>query len=188
MKNITIVILGVAIVIAIIFWPKGDTSVVLAPTTYSTYADQALGISFTYSNGYFLEERDIDTTRRLHRQIILMEDNEWNRKLARGEIKDTEGPPAITVDIFQNDLDRQSAREFITGSNNSNYKLGPGTISTSTKGDTVGLEYPWSGLYEGRSFVVANEDYVYMFSVSYLSPEDQIIDDFEALLKTVTIR
>jgi hypothetical protein len=188
MKKISIIVLILVVIIGL-FWltRSNDIKETGVPTTFSTYSNDTLGVSFDYPDRYFLEERDVDTTHRLHRQIVLLEDTEWNRKISRGEIADTEGPPAIMLDVFQNDLDRQSARDFITGSNNSNYKMGPGTIATSTKGDTVGLEYVWSGLYEGKSFVIANEDFVYMFSVTYMSPEDEIISDFEALLSTVEV-
>ncbi|MBI5134203.1 MAG: hypothetical protein HZA81_02340 [Candidatus Taylorbacteria bacterium] len=152
-----------------------------------SYSSGRFGLSFEYPKGYYLEEREVSAAERLHYQIVLTEDTEWNRRLRSGEVPPTEGPTSITIDVFQNDLDQDTARGFITGSNNSNYKLGDGVVATTTRGSLEGLEYSWSGLYEGRSFVVASPRYIYMFSVTRLDPSDRILKDFNEVMETVSI-
>lgn len=182
-------VLGITIVaalvlgVAIFAWP--DDAVAPAPgeeTATSTglvaTSSPDIGLSFSHPPSYKVTVRDVDLTRRIHRQIELTE----------GEaVQNGEGPTAITVDVYQNDLDGETARGFITGHSDSNYKLGDGVIATTTYGSLEGLEYTWSGLYEGRSFVVARPDWIYMFSVTRLEPTDKILGDFEALLRTVRI-
>lgn len=136
------------------------------------------GLSFSYPSTYKATVRDIDRTHRIHRHIDLTE----------GEaVPNGEGSTSITIDIYQNNLDRQTAHGFVTGHSDSNYKLGSGAIATTTYGSLQGLEYTWSGLYEGRSFVVSRPDWIYIFSVTRLDPTDKILGDFEDVLETVRI-
>jgi hypothetical protein len=188
-RTIIIVILIVIAVVAYGFGKNRQTTTDTGPVVMDqkTYSSDEYGISFSYPPGYFLEEKDIDVSHRVHNEIILTEDTEWNRKVRSGEVADTEGPTAITIDIYQNNLDNMSARSFITGTSDSNYKLGDGAIATSTRGRLTGLEYTWSGLYEGRSFVIATPRYVYMFSVTRLDPADEIPETFDRLMETVQI-
>ncbi|HWO07745.1 MAG TPA: hypothetical protein VNM40_04170, partial [Candidatus Paceibacterota bacterium] len=89
-----------------------------------------------------------------------------------------EGPPAITIDIYQNNLDNQTAEEWIRNSSVSNFKLGDGTLSSTTVGGNPALSYRWSGLYEGTTIVVAQPDWIYAFSVTYFEPGAEIVQDF----------
>jgi hypothetical protein len=119
---------------------------------------------------------------------MLTEDTSENKAVREGDAPGREGPTAITIDVYQNNLDKQDAESFIKGSSDSNYKLGNGVLATTTRGSVVGTEYSWSGLYEGRSFVIAKPDYIYMFSVTRLDSTDRILQDFDNLLRTVTIK
>lgn len=156
--------------------------------TMKTYSSERYGVTFSYPDTYYLEERLVNSGQRERFQIILTEDTEWNRKLRVGDVPATEGPTAITIDVFQNNLDSQSEHAFVTSSSDSNYKLGDGRFSTSTRGALTGLEYTWSGLYEGRSFVVSRPNYLYMFSVTRLDPTDKILRDFNDIIETAKIR
>lgn len=153
----------------------------------ASYESERYGLSFSYPTTYYLEEQSVGSAQRERYQITLIEDTEWNRRLRSGDVPATEGPTSITVDVFQNNLDGQTAYGFVTGSNDSNYKLGDGAIATTTRGTLEGLEYTWSGLYEGRSFVVARPDYIYMFSVTRLDPTDRILQDFNEVMESVEI-
>jgi hypothetical protein len=175
-----------------VYIAKNPTGVQVADTTKrpvetKLYSSNKYGLSFNYPAGYYLEEKDVNTAERLHHQIILTEDTEENRLVREGQAPGREGPVAITIDIYQNNLDKMSAMGFITGTGDSNYKLGNGTISTTTKGTITGFEYEWSGLYEAKSLVVALPSYIYMFSVTRINPDDRIVADFEGILQTATI-
>jgi hypothetical protein len=151
-----------------------------------TYASSELKLNFQYPENYILEERTITEGERLHKSIVLIEDTPGNRELLSGEIAG-EGPTAITIDVFQNNLDKQSAENFIKNSSNSNYKLGDGELEEGTLAGLSAYRYNWDGLYRGESIVAANDDFVYMFSVTTLTANDEIRKDFYKILDTVTM-
>ena len=151
-----------------------------------TYESAALGISFSYSGRYVLLEQDQSTGARTLHVVVLMEDTEENRALVGGESSDgREGPPTITIAIHQNHLDNYTTERFIRDTNFSNFKLSDGKLVPFTAGSEEGLRYHASGLYENENVVVARADFVYMFTVNYLTPEEEIVRDFERVLQTV---
>jgi hypothetical protein len=154
--------------------------------TMKTYSSSE--ISFEYPALYHLEEKAVTGEQRNYRQIILTEDTEENRLVREGKSPGREGPVAITIDIFPNTLGKQTLMQFVTGESDSNYKLGAGKVSTTTIGSQTGLEYYWSGLYEGRSFVTSNSVNIYHFAVAFMNYDAPIVDDFEAVLSTVEIK
>ena len=188
MKKKSIAIALFAVAIALWLSLRERALAPIAPALEKTYASSQYRVSFKYPAHYFLEEKDIELSHRIRHQIILTEDTEENKSLREGEVRAGEGPVSITIDIFQNNLDHQDARSFITGAGDSNYKLGNGLIATTTHGSVEGLEYAWSGLYEGVSFVSATDAFIYMFSVTWLTPQDRIIADYDAILKSVAIK
>lgn len=151
--------------------------------TPKTYASAMLGLSFVYPGNYFIVERDLSTGERERHSIMLIEDTPGNRALVSGGVEGAEGPTAITIDIFQNDLDSNDADSFIENVSESNFKLAKGDVYGRSVGGDLAIGYGWSGLYEGKSLVVARPDWVYMFSVTYLTPEDEILGDFEDVLE-----
>jgi hypothetical protein len=100
-----------------------------------------------------------------------------------------EGPPAITIEIFQNNLDNQTTEGWIRNSSFSNYKLSSneGILASTTVDGEPALSYRWSGLYEGTTIAVAQQDWVYAFSVTYLEMGADIIQDFVQIMKTVKL-
>lgn len=150
-----------------------------------TYASGAYGISFSYPDIYKLSENDLGSPQRGHYEIVLVDKSQIPDS---GEPAPSEGPTSIAVDIFQNDLDGLSANDFVTTTRDSNHKLGDGNIATTTYGSLTGLQYSWSGLYEGRSFVVSTPRFIYMFSTTRLGPDDRIVSDFDRILETVKIK
>jgi hypothetical protein len=153
---------------------------------YKTYSSEELGMSFSYPDNYFIEERTITEGERFRKVVVLIEDTPGNRQLLSGEVP-SEGPVAITVDVFQNNLDNMSAEDFIVGTNFSNYKLGDGEIQEGFVSGIPAYRYEWDGLYRGESVVTATARFVYMFSATSLLPTDEIRMDFYDLLNTVRI-
>ncbi|MES2134921.1 MAG: hypothetical protein V4449_01605 [Patescibacteria group bacterium] len=143
-------------------------------------------ISFSYPAYYFVEEKDEENTTRSHHSITLTEDTEENKAMREGLAPGREGPTAIVIDIFQNDLDHMTAKDWIVKMPRSNYALSPDSILTArTVGAIKGFEYRWSGLYEARAVVVVNDYFVYSLTATYLTPEDLILKDFETILESV---
>lgn len=146
------------------------------------------GLSFEYPSKYFLEQRKTGNGERDRYSIILTEDTEANRQIREGQGPPTEGPVSINIDIYQNNLDGLTAEQWIKNSSFSNFKLSPDEkISTTTVSGRPALAYRWSGLYEADNIVVATNDYIYSFVVTYIDPAEQIRKDFNTVLGSVNL-
>lgn len=145
------------------------------------YVNHTYGISFEYPNTYQLREIEVGNAERAHYSITLA-DTEALRNLPEAG----EGPPTITVDIFQNDIDKLSVDTWLKNSNNSNFKLSPDdVIEPTTLGGASALSYTWDGLYRGKSIVATHRDAIIMVSGQFLSAEDQIVKDYEQIVSSL---
>lgn len=151
-------------------------------STLIEYSNADLGISFSYPDSYVVEERDLSTAQRKHASIIL------TGKADLPAPQNGEGPPTINVDAYQNDLEHYTLDTFIRATSFTNFKLSQDgfVASTTIRGASAGA-FAWSGLYEGRTVIVIRDTWVYTFSVTYLTANDQIVSDFERILATVTL-
>ena len=153
-------------------------------TSVPTYTSEKYGISFTYPSTYQLSEREAPgSALREHHTITLM------RTVDLPAPEGGEGPPAISIDIYQNNLDKQTTEGWIRGSSNSNFKLSPeGRLASTTIDGKPALSYRWSGLYEGTTIALAQPDWIYAFTVTYLEPGADIVQDFVTVRDSVRIR
>lgn len=162
-----------------------------ATTTQSrSYTNTTADFSFTYPATYFVTERTINTAQRGHWQVILAEDTEVNRQLLGGTYTGParEGPPTITFDIYQNNLDNQTVEQWIRNTSESNFKMGPMTLASTTVATAPALEFTWSGLYEGNTVVFAHNDHIIAAAVAYLTPNDPIRTDFRNILQSIRLQ
>ena len=150
-----------------------------ATTTQRTYSSETYGISFQYPDPYTLEERDTGNGERWRHVITLM------RKADLPPPIDGEGPPSIEIAFYQNNLDKRTVAEWITGTNDSNFKLGPGTYASTTVAGRAALRYRWSGLYEGVTTAFLAGDAIVAVSASYLEPGDEILEVYEDVLNSI---
>ncbi len=157
-----------------------STSMALASSR--SYSSGRYGLAFEYPASYQLDEKEVGNMERTHHVITLTD------KAFLPLPTDGDGPVSMTIDIFENDRDSLSSEDFIRTTANSNYKLGGGVIASTSYGELTGLEYGWSGLYEGRSLVVARPGYVFMFSVTHQTSNDPILKDFKDILATVILK
>lgn len=71
-------------------------------SSLAIYANEQFGFEFAYPKNYFLEEKEVGNAQRQHYFVSLtLEDPK-----TLGEGRD--GPMAITMDVFQNNLDKTS--------------------------------------------------------------------------------
>lgn len=147
---------------------------------YEEYTDEKVGLTFEYRiapNGYTLVENDEQMNENL--SLTLMNTEEYEELLASEDPR--EGPTAISIQVF--DRSPQTALlEWLESTDASNYELGDGDISPEEISGVTGFSYRWSGLYEGRSVALPYADNVVIISVTYMTPEDVIIDDYNDLL------
>ncbi|OHA27461.1 MAG: hypothetical protein A3C06_03390 [Candidatus Taylorbacteria bacterium RIFCSPHIGHO2_02_FULL_46_13] len=140
------------------------------------------GISFSYPDSYVLSEMDAPGSgERAHHVIVLIRREDSPLPV------DGEGPPAITIDVYQNNLDNQTTEGWIRNTSQSNFKLSEGRLASTTIGGLPALSYRWSGLYEGTTIALAQTNWVYVFSVTYLEMGAPIVQDFVAIRDSVKI-
>lgn len=178
-------LLGAAILIAIgIFWFTRPTEPVANPNLsgMQAYSNTTYGISFSYPDTYELKEVDAPGSElRAHHAIVL---------ISKADLPlptNGEGPPSITIDMYQNNLDKQTTEDWIRNTSASNFKLGEGRLATTTISGMPALSFRWSGLYEGTTIAIADEKWVYAFTVTYLEMGADIIQDFVAIRDSVRI-
>ncbi len=152
-------------------------------TTTKTYTNAKYSISFTYPDTYLLSEMNPEgNAQREHHVITLIRAEDLPAP------EGGEGPPSITIEMFQNNLDSQTTEQWIRGSSASNFKLSPdGRTSTTTVDGKQAISYRWSGLYEGTTVALAESNWIYTFSVTYLDMGADIVQDFVRIRNSVRI-
>lgn len=141
------------------------------------YENSDFGFRFEYPNRYKVEEKHLGNGERKHTSIVLLP-----KDFVPPE--GGEGPTTISVDIYQNNLDKQSIEAWIKGTAFSNYKLSDGKLTSLTIDGKEALTYTWDGLYRGQTIVFSHNDNIVALSVTYLSPEDQILKDFDVVFNS----
>lgn len=152
------------------------------------YENGKYGISFSYPENYFLEEKEIGDGHRYHYLISLTDDTEENRLVREGLSPGREGPVAITFDFYQNNLDNLSLENWLVGTNNSNFKLSDGTYAKTELSGAEALFYKWSGLYEADVYAFSHSGNIVAATVTYIDPEEQIRKDFKKVLDSVVLK
>ncbi len=147
------------------------------------YQSDAFKISFSYPDRLYLQER-IGTGRPGERLVlVLVEDTPGNRDLIEGRSPlATEEPPSITIDVFQN-TKGLTADEW--AKEDANWAMGSRELRPVVVGDVSGISFFWDGLYSGKTAIVTQDRLVYALSVTWITPDDLLIKDFDALLDSI---
>ncbi len=147
----------------------------------SRYDSEQHGLSFSYSDRYKIEERDIEVNGTMAHFITLTRKDEVAPE-------NGEGGPAINVAIFS-DLGEKPLADWLSGITNSTpmpttgWDYQEGTIA----GETA-IFYSSTGLYEADNAAVARDGKAYLISAGWLTREDQILKDYDALLQSLTFK
>lgn len=152
------------------------------PVDLKQYVNAEYGLSFAYPSSYVLSEMDAEGSgMRLYHIITLI------RKADLPLPINGEGPPSITIEVYQNNLDKQTTEGWIRNTSASNFKLGEGLLASTTISGFPALSYRWSGLYEGTTIALAQEHWVYALTVTYLEIGAPIVQDFVVLRDSIRI-
>jgi hypothetical protein len=145
------------------------------------YSSTEYGFSFSYPTEYAIAERTDNPTH----TIILSRKDDFVPK-------DSEGPPVIVVEIISNPSSTALLDWLAQNSNYSNYAypylLGPATTTTVGTTATPAVIYNWGGEIYGENLVFEHNGNVVIFTGEYNQPSDPIKKDFDALIKTITIK
>ena len=149
------------------------------PDNMELFMDTVIGISFGYPDHYVVAQ-DVPSEEGYLHSVTLTE------KGIDASPVDSEGPPAIAIDVYARDSSIRTIEDWIRGDRRSNFHLSEDSVLTETEvGGIKGLKYSWDGLYAGESVALIEDGRVLVFSVTYLSPEDRIRSDFERIIATV---
>ncbi len=159
--------------------PAGKASMV-------PYENASYDLSFQYPSNLYLHERtDAGTPERPQLSLFLVADTHENRDLLSGKITEPrEGPTGITVDVYQNP-EELSASDWLK--NDTTWTVANSTAAPITVGAHEGVSFTWSGLYEGKNVLLTQGDKAYVFTVTWMTPDDQIIRDFDMVLNSLSI-
>ena len=145
-----------------------------------TYYDPTYGIAFNFPDNYEIKEHDATGEGTKHHSIVV-----GDKSALASTAEGGEGPPVITIDIFDNPT-HQTPEKWIKGTSFSNYKLSNNaTFASTTVAGVPALAYPWDGLYSSNSIVFQEKNKIYMLSVGYNSPDDQIRKDFAVVVASI---
>lgn len=145
-------------------------------TTGQRYTNMQHDFRFAYPEGYSLTEHSEAGGERDFYAITLV------RTEDAVPPEGGEGPTAITINVYQNNLDALSVIDWITNTNDSNFKLGNGQYTQTVVAGQPAYTYTWSGLYEGKTTAFAHGDDIIAVSVTWMTPEDDILDEYERVL------
>ncbi len=151
------------------------------PAPLNHYRHERYGLAFAYPPGYTLAEAEVGTAEREHYQISLI------RSEAAQLPEAGEGPTAITIEIYQNNLDRQSLEDWLTNTSASNFKLSDGRYATTTLAGAPALSYHWSGLYEAEASALSHRDNIIVATVTFIAPTDAIRSDYQTVLDSLQL-
>lgn len=153
-----------------------------ATETIKMYRGADEGLTFYYPSLYYLRENEAGSATRPQTALVLVEDTKENRDLLDGTTQEPrEGPTSITIDVYSN-TQGLSALEW--AKQDTNWNIGSKKTTDVLVGGREGVSYTWDGLYPGKSAIVAIGKKAYVFSVTWNSPGDRILVDFEAVLKS----
>ena len=137
------------------------------------------GVSFSYPTNYGLSSHHEGNAERGWDVLVL---------LPKGYVppKDGEGPPTISMSVFDNP-EGTALDKWVTGDSRSNWKLAAqnGGLGSLTVGGEPALAYKYSGLYETDAVAVMHKGKVFLFQAGWMTPQDTIRSDFLNLLATV---
>lgn len=156
------------------------------PYIGKTFISRAYGISFSYPDDYFLEEKETGTPQRSRHSIVITKNTKGSRTTSKDKPENRGEQTSIAIDIYKN-FENQNAETWVKGNSNSNYKLGSSEIQTITVSNIDALSYRWSGIYDGNSVVLRHRGNIVMMSVTFIEPSDEIVRVFESIIETLSL-
>lgn len=188
MQKAIAVVVAIVVVLGALWWGfssylvsklDGSGGITAPQSDLTVFEDAHIGLRFVYPNTYVATTTHLGNAEREWHQVTL---------LPAGYVppQGGEGPPAITVQDIPNPED-VGLEAWIKGDARSNWKLAadPGGLGSTRVGGEYAMAYKHSGLYETSAVAVAKNGKIYLFEAGWLTPQDQIRQDFDALLESV---
>jgi hypothetical protein len=145
-----------------------------------TFYNPTYGIALNYPDNYEVLEHDVSGEGTKHHEIII-----GDKTMLANAPKNGEGPPVMMIDIFDNP-GNSTAEKWVKSTSNSNFQPSSDSLlATTTIASENAVAYVWVGLYRGTSIVFTHKKSIYMLSVMYNSPDDQIRKDFAEVASSI---
>ena len=138
------------------------------------------GILFEYQNDYHIEERDITESDDpyLMRELVLMPVEDYNDQIDR---VGGEESPSWRLAVYNNHLKQSASVWTDAHPSSSSVHLAIGEINRDDVfAGANAVSYSIDGLYRADVIVVANGDFIFVISSSYIDKESRTAQDFEA--------
>lgn len=184
-KKLIVLIIAIVVLVLCYFLFVRRDEVKPVPVGYEEYSNEEIGISFEYRvepSGYIPIENEVSGKEIF--SLSLFDIGAYEELIASEDPR--EGPTAITVQVFERSP-QTSLLEWLETEDASNYNLGGMDGRAIEASAVTGLSYNWSGLYEGRSIALPYADGVVILSVTYLTSNDTIINDYVEFLDSVEL-
>lgn len=184
MKKFLIILAVIVVIVAGFLFAKSSPSGV-NNVELTTFSSSELGLEFNYkagSDGYVLEEMSSSAVGSGPMKTLVLTRSE--DKLS-GVPVGGEGPPTITLNIFDN-KNKQWPQTWVdthTQYSNINLKI-TNPVETSI-GGAKAIRYMADGLYVSDNVVITHGDSVYMVSGMFLEEDSNLRRDFQPLLDSI---
>jgi len=168
----------------------GEDSQINDQASYDVFSSAYAGFMFEYKvspDGYVVEDLspfisadDADVL-----QVFRVINEREKIELDNSEVG-REGPPTISLMVFENNKRLTASQWVDTNSRFSNINFLMGQVDRdAVVGGTNAVRYRTDGLYLNDNVVVAHGDYMYHFSGSFLEENSMIHLDFKRLIGSV---
>lgn len=151
------------------------------------FENKAYGLSFQYPSSLYVKETEYGVNKNPEYSIELVKNIKENIDFVEGNVTEEmrEGPTSILVQIYANPK-KLSAKDWMSSEITST--IGNSSSTPIQIAGEAGIMYTWSGLYEGKSYVVTYDDKIYSFSVTWMDSKDQIVRDFDMVINSVSFQ
>lgn len=151
----------------------------------SQLRDDTLGYAFTYTKGpdgyvALTEEEMIGAN--LISAVSLVNRTEYES--LQDAPPGREGPPSISVRVYENSAKSQPSVWVMENPNDSNIKLAQSDPIEEVVGGANAVFFVGDGLYPFETYIVAHNNYIYVLTGMYFTVEDAIYQDFQTFVET----
>jgi len=164
--------------------PESEVPTETPPAGGVIYESSSTGFSFAYPDTYVLVRAPESSE--LLEGVTLMIKSDYEELEASTEPR--EGPPSITVMVYNNALGASPSQWVMAQPQLSNYGVATSDVLPTLVSGMEAVRYSWSGLYQGESVAVSHQNRIYIFSASWLTPEDPQREDLETVLSSVVFK
>lgn len=188
--NFYVLAIILALVAGLIYMQKAATTPVAQPSStpgvVPALKAQIFNVELTYPSVYATYQKASSLYTKTLNTVVWYENTESNRKFfSGGEGSPSEPPVTMSLDVYNNP-NNLTAYQLLGADVPYLFAKGVGGVSTLAGEPATLLE--WDGLYKGKSVIVNNQGLMYVFSVTSITPTDEILKHFDLLISSISFK